>query len=93
MESNERFENTWDEVTLNIKVTIKKHFAPEFVAMLQRMQENGQQGHSEWVAIYSDGDGAMRPKFTITGPDDVMQAAAQPRVKWRQIHANGYDAG
>lgn len=90
----DRFKNLWDDVTLNVSIKLPKHFAPELIAMLERIDHNGRIGHSEWVAIYSDGDGAFRPQIKITGPDDVINVAhSSPQVTNRQMSGMCYDAG
>lgn len=93
IEMASRFQNEFDDVELVVKIKCVKHYVPELIAMLKQIEIDGMIGHSEWVAIYADGDGSMRPKFTIEGPDDVINAAAVARPIRRDITAMCYDAG
>lgn len=89
----DRMENSSEEIEITIKMRCTKHYVPEFIAMLKRMEVDGEVGHSEWLAIYADGDGSMRPKFAIKAPLDVLKAAKNPRVQKRSITCPCYDAG
>lgn len=90
----DRMKNQWDEIEVTIKMKCVKHFVPEFIAMLMQMEYNGKIGHSEWVGIYSDGDGALRPKFKFDAPQDVLHIAQNnPLHKERCTHFVGFDAG
>ncbi len=46
-----------------IKVTMRSHWVPHFLAMLRYMQQLGSIGSSREVGIFADGDGNFRPKF------------------------------
>jgi len=49
-----------------------------FLSMLDRLQYNGSIGHSEEVAIFSDGDGDFRPRFKLEGkPYEGFEKKAQ----------------
>lgn len=50
--------------TITIECAMEERWIPSFCAMLKWMQRNGEIGHSEYVGIYSDGDGDFRPNFT-----------------------------
>lgn len=50
-------------VEFTIKCKMKERWVPYFIAMLKRMQSNGQAGHSAILAFYDDGDGDFRPTF------------------------------
>ena len=52
-----------NEVTFNIKVTIKERWINDFCSMLKQMESCGEIGHSSIIGFYSDGDGDFRPKF------------------------------
>lgn len=40
-----------------------ERWIPSFLKMLNTMQHNGDIGRSEFVGMYSDGDGDYRPRF------------------------------
>lgn len=71
------------EKTFNIKVTMEERWIPHFCSMLKRMEHNGKIGHSEYVGLYSDGDGDFRPIFNIDTDFDTVPPAKD----------NKYDAG
>lgn len=50
-------------VEFTIKCRMKERWVPYFLAMLKRMQSNGNAGHSAIIAFYDDGDGDFRPEF------------------------------
>lgn len=52
-----------NEVTFNIKVTMKDRWVNDFCSMLKQMERCGNIGHSSIIGFYSDGDGDFRPKF------------------------------
>lgn len=54
-----------NNVTFNIKVTMKERWVNDFCSMLKWMEKCGNVGHSSIVGFYSDGDGDFRPKFEI----------------------------
>ena len=54
-----------NEVTFNIKVTMKERCVNDFCSMLKWMEYCGHLGHSSIVGFYADGDGDFRPKFDI----------------------------
>lgn len=89
-----RMKNECDDAEILIKMTCTKHHIPEFIAMLKRMEYNGKIGHSEWVGIFSDGDGAMRPKFEISAPEDVLKIA-ETTSNFSEMNTKfiGFDAG
>ncbi len=51
-------------IKFTIKVEMSARWVPHFLAMLRTMQAYGNIGRSRTVAIYSDGDGDFRPKFS-----------------------------
>lgn len=79
-------------VKLNISVIMNKYYARQFVSMLKRMEYNGKVGHSEWVAFFSDGDGAFRPKITIEGVDPSVIESEVKTSREKKIIASVYDA-
>lgn len=50
------------EFTIHCKM--KERWIASFIKMLDLMERNGSIGHSEYVGLYSDGDGDFQPKFT-----------------------------
>ena len=50
---------------------MEERWIPSFCAMLNRMQRNGEIGHSEYVGIYADGDGDFRPNFIWSDKVDL----------------------
>lgn len=52
-----------DVVEFDVHCKMNKAWANEFLSMLKLMENNGNAGHSGYVAIYSDGDGDFRPNF------------------------------
>ena len=52
-----------DNVEFVIKCKMKERWVPYFLAMLKRMQSNGNAGHTAILAFYDDGDGDFRPEF------------------------------
>ena len=49
---------------LVIECEMEARWVPHFMAMLNYMEKLGNIGSSRKVAIYADGDGDFRPKFT-----------------------------
>jgi hypothetical protein len=47
-----------------ITVEMQERWIPHFISMLKYMQHLGNVGGSRIVALYADGDGDFRPKFT-----------------------------
>lgn len=48
---------------IKLEVEMEDRWVPVFLSFLRTMESNGNIGHSETLAIYSDGDGDFRPKF------------------------------
>ena len=82
----------YDNVTLNIEITMQKYFVLQFIAMLKRMETNGKLGHSEWVAFFSDGDGSFRPKISIEGLPDSLAEELKKRGEEKSVLATCFDA-
>lgn len=85
-----------NDVTFNVKVTMDKRWVDYFCSMLKLMEYDGQIGHSERIAFYSDGDGDYNPKFeididykTVEGTDRVLKAPNN----YYPIHETEFDAG
>jgi hypothetical protein len=53
-----------ENVTFAVECTMSERRVPHFLAALRRMEQLGDIGSSRFVAIYADGDGDFRPKFT-----------------------------
>lgn len=54
---------------IKLEVEMDNRWVPTFLSFLRTMEFNGNIGHSETLAIYSDGDGDFRPKFHNTFVD------------------------
>jgi hypothetical protein len=52
--------------TFTIECTMRERWVPQFLSMLKYMEQLGGLGGSRKVAIYSDGDGDFRPKFSFS---------------------------
>ena len=48
-----------------IECEMEDRWVDDFCSMLKYMEHCGKMGHSDWVALYADGDGDFRPKFDI----------------------------
>lgn len=57
-----------------IECEMKDRWVSPFLSMLKNIEHNGEIGHSEFVGIYSDGDGDFRPKFNT----DISFAVFHP---------------
>lgn len=77
-----------DSATFAIKATMGKRWVGAFCSMLKRMEYDGNIGHSECVAMFSDGDGDFRPTFDI----GVEFDETEPRRCDRRL-SQVYDAG
>lgn len=74
-----------------VECEMKDRWVPYFLSMLKRMEANGQQGHSEFVGVYSDGDGDFRPSFNIHTSDSIK---LEVPIDKREIRfGTFYDAG
>ena len=51
------------EFTIHCKM--KDRWVATFIKMLKSMEYCGNIGHSEYVGLFSDGDGDFQPKFTF----------------------------
>lgn len=66
---------------------MSERWVPQFLGMLQQMEELGDVGSSRQVSIFSDGDGDFRPRFGW----DIDSIVADPT-----LNSTGdayYDAG
>ena len=63
-----------------IRCEMSNRWVPHFLGMLRKMQSLGAIGSSREVAIYSDGDGDFRPRFTW---ESDLPAPAPPRTEER----------
>lgn len=53
----------YGNVEFILKCKMKERWVPDFLALLKRMQSNGEAGHTAILAFYDDGDGDFRPTF------------------------------
>lgn len=75
--------------TLTITASMEERWIPTFQRFLKELEKNGNIGHSEIVALYSDGDGDFRPKFEFENEYEYNKV--EPSVFNRFIKI--YDAG
>jgi len=78
-----------------IHARMEERWIPHFLAFLKQMEINGDIGHSEALAFYSDGDGDFRPQFKFLVDDEIE--AKSRAVTPKQINPDWkvklYDAG
>lgn len=77
-----------DEVTINIKATMRKEWVDAFAYFLNLQEYNGAIGHSEYIAFFSDGDGTFNPKFEIT---DEHGEEIVPNAKNIQYYSKAFN--
>ena len=53
------------EKDFTVCCTMEERWIPTFLQMLKSMEYCGHIGHSEYVGLFSDGDGGFRPRFTF----------------------------
>jgi len=71
-----------------IDVTMGERWVPQFLAMLNYMQELGGIGSSRNVTLFADGDGDFRPKFSW---DAALPSETEPAIE--DDGDRTYDAG
>lgn len=78
-----------------IHTRMEERWIPYFLAFLKRMQKNGEQGHSETLAFFSDGDGDFRPKFAFLVDDEIEAASERVNPEFCELGLDVklYDAG
>lgn len=67
--------------TFTIVCEMEARWIPYFLGMLERMQRNGNIGHSEEVGIYSDGDADFRPKFKYPAGYSIQLLPTEERLE------------
>ena len=78
-------------VRFTINVEMSERWIPQFLAMLKTMQTYGNLGCSRTVAIYSDGDGDFRPKFSWS---PALNDCAKPVTGFGKVEGDvQFDAG
>jgi hypothetical protein len=78
-------------VHFTIEVEMSERWVSHFLAMLKTMQAYGNLGCSRTVAIYSDGDGDFRPKFSWPS---ALNDCAKPMSGWGEVEGDvKFDAG
>lgn len=76
-------------VTFSINCEMSERWVPYFLGMLQLQQRLGSMGSSRAVALYSDGDGDYRPKFSWKENFKVQESP----LKEEDISCFFFDAG
>jgi len=56
-----------EEITFNIKCSVRKRWAPHLISMLKRMEQLGVNGQNRTLSFSSNGDGDFRPSFVFDG--------------------------
>ena len=74
---NEKGEVLDENVTFTLTLTMRKRWAPQFMAMLQRMKELGNMGSSRHVTLFADGDGDFRPTFESDTVFPIVQPVGE----------------
>lgn len=69
-----------EEVTFNIKVTMRERWVNDFCSLLKYMERCGMAGHSAFVGFYADGDGDFNPKFTFDIPFEEKNGIPQEDI-------------
>jgi len=87
-----------NNVTLNIKVTMKERWVDDFLSFLRYMETCGNLGHSAVLGFYSDGDGDFRPKFEFDREfnETTDQRYEETKERYRYVTIEPeivYDAG
>lgn len=76
--------------TFNITCEMEERWIPAFLKMLDSMEYCGNIGHSEFIGLYSDGDGDFRPHFYYDIKPDNSKVLV---VKNPSGQMTMYDAG
>lgn len=59
-----------------IEVEMQEQWIPHFLSMLRYMEFLGKHQKSRQVAIFSDGEGVLKPKFTWSIPIQLVDPVA-----------------
>lgn len=80
------------EINFTIQCAMEERWVASFIKMLESMRYCGNIGHSEYIGLYSDGDGDFRPKFYY---DAALQDIGNPPlvIKNPSGQMTMYDAG
>lgn len=79
----------YGNVEFDVHCKMKARWVPYFLAMLKRMQANGEAGHSSILAFYADGDGDFRPKFESSVDEPFPHTRKYPDCEVEEL----FDAG
>lgn len=74
-----------------VECEMSDRWVNDFCSMLKTMEDYGYAGHSEWVALFADGDGDFRPKFNINTNFEKIKPRYSNGTFDR--HITLYDAG
>lgn len=72
---------------------MEERWIPSFLKMLDMMQYNGNIGHSEYIGIYSDGDGDYHPNFDYDKTAQKYHTDNYLTIKNPSGQMTMYDAG
>lgn len=62
-----------DEIVCRISCQMRRDWMIKFFELLDKMEYDGNIGHSEQLTFFADGDGTFRPKFFIEQISEVME--------------------
>lgn len=73
-----------DNVTVDLKITVRKRWVPHLLGFFHRMEELGNIGSSRMIGFYADGDGDFRPSFEVGGEpikDPVYKTSVEVPIR------------
>ena len=62
---NDKMPRDEDEIVCRFSCQMRRDWMIKFVELLQKMEYDGNIGHSEQLTFFADGDGTFRPQFFI----------------------------
>ena len=62
---NDKIPRDDEEIVCRISCQMRRDWMIKFVELLQKMEHDGNIGHSEQLTFFADGDGTFRPQFFI----------------------------
>lgn len=72
-----------NDVTFEIKATMKERWVDDFCSMLRCMERCGRVGHSALVGFYADGDGDFRPRFEISRAFEAKDGIPKSEIHYK----------
>ena len=62
---NDKIAKDEDEIVCVFSCRMRRDWMVKFLGLLDKMEYDGNIGHSEQLTFFADGDGTFRPKFFI----------------------------